>query len=247
MNSTGDVPSGHTFLDFNAPLSDERARRLVEGVGPPAGGRVVDLGCGWAELLLRALAAEPTATGIGVDNDAEAIARGSANADTRGLAERVALHCADAASWPAADADALIMVGASHAWGGTVAALRAARTHLRPGGLLLFGEGFWEREPTPAALAALDAEPDELTTLAGLVELTLDAGYRPLDICTANTDEWDSFESRWCAGRERWLLEHPEAPHAAHVRAEVDQHRDGWLRGYRGILGFAHLTLALPA
>ena len=64
-------PSGHTYLDFNAPLSDRRAAALVAGVGPLADKSVLDLGCGWAELLLRILAGEPTATGVGIDNAEE--------------------------------------------------------------------------------------------------------------------------------------------------------------------------------
>jgi hypothetical protein len=67
-----------------------------------------------------------------------------------------------------------------------------------------------------------------------------------LSVSVANSDEWDSFETRFCAGRERWLLEHPDAPDAAEVRAAVDNHRNGWLHGYRGVLGFAYLTLVRP-
>jgi hypothetical protein len=95
-------------------------------------------------------------------------------------------------------------------------------------------------------MAALEAGSDEFPSLAGLVDLALHSGFRLLSLSVANADEWDSFESRWCAGRERWLLEHPDAPDAAEVRALVDEHRTGWLHGYRGFLGFAYLTLALP-
>jgi hypothetical protein len=105
------------------------------------------------------------------------------------------------------------------------------------------GEGIWEHPATPRALAALDARPDDFTTVAGLVDLCLDCGYRPLAVATATLDEWDAFESRYCAGRERWLAQSPDDPNADDVRAEIDTHRNGWLHGYRGILGFAYLTL----
>src|SRR3954453_10558165 len=36
---------------------------------------------------------------------------------------------------------------------------------------------------------------------------------------------------------------HPDDPAAANLRAALDQHRDGWLYGYREVLGFAYLTL----
>ena len=184
--STVPGPSGHTYLDFNAPLSDRRAAALVAGVGPLADKRVLDLGCGWAELLLRILAAEPTATGVGIDNDTE---------------------------------------------------------HVRAGGVVLVGDGIWSVPPTDAALAALDAAPDDFLTFAALVDAAMTAGFRVLAAEEADRDEWDDFESRWCAGRERWLLANPAAPETDEVRAAVDRHRAGWLHGYRGVLGFAYLTL----
>jgi uncharacterized protein YbjT (DUF2867 family) len=65
--------------------------------------------------------------------------------------------------------------------------------------------------PTPDVLAGLVGKPNDFGSLADLVDLAIDNGFRPLAVSMANTDEWDTFESRWCAGRERWLLAHPDA------------------------------------
>ncbi len=190
------------------------------------------------------LEGEPTARGIGIDRDPAAIDRARHAAERRDLLGRLQLECADIAGW-SGRADVAIVVGASHAWGGTRAALHAVRSFLAPGGRLLLGEGVWERPPTPEALAVLDARPDDFTTVAGLVDLCGDCGYRLLALSTATLDEWDAFESGYAASRERWLVENPAAADAAAVRAELDAHRAGWLHGYRGILGFAYLTLVV--
>jgi SAM-dependent methyltransferase len=242
---TDDEPSGHTYLDVNAPLSDARMAALIETLRPLDGATVLDLGCGWAELLLRLLAAEPSARGLGVDTDEDALARGRANAATRGLADRVRLENRDvhAVSEPA---DAVLAIGAGHAWGGSAGAVQAVRALTRPGGRVLLGEAVWDRPPTPAALRALDAEPGDFGTVAELADLAMASGLRLLALSVATLDEWDDFESRYCAGRERWLLAHPGHPDADRVRQAVDDHRRGWLHGYRGILGFAYLTLARP-
>ena len=108
---------------------------------------------------------------------------------------------------------------------------------------MLVGDGIWSVPPTDAALAALDATPDDFLTFATIVDAAVAAGFRVLAAAEADGDEWDDFESRFCAGRERWLLANAEAPDADDVRATVDRHRAGWLHGYRGVLGFAYLTL----
>jgi SAM-dependent methyltransferase len=203
-------------VDFDAPLSDAKAYDLIAGLGSLAGATVVDYGCGWAELLLRALEGEPTARGVGVDLDRHALDRARANAVARGMAAHVRLEHADMTRWDAPRADVAISIASSQAWGGTGRALDALAQRLRPGGRLLFGDTFWERPPTDAALATADA----WGSLADLVDLARAAGFRLVSLATANQDEWDARESR-----------------------RPDEQRDRWLRGYRGCLGFAYLTL----
>ena len=240
----------HDDLTFHGPLSASRADQLIRSLGRLDHQHVVDLGCGWAELLLRTLATEPTAIGDGVDRDAAAIEHGRLNAKARGLADRVTLTVGDAGAWSGRDVDVLIVNGASQVWGGeptehTANALRAGRDLLRPGGRLLLGEGFWEREPTPAQLAAMPIPLEQCRSLPDLVDLALDHGYRLLALSQASLDEWDDFESRHALGWERWLLANPDSPHADEIRAQADTHRQAWLRGWRGVLGLAYLTLVV--
>jgi SAM-dependent methyltransferase len=240
------APDRYRFLDFNAPLSGGRADAIARALAAAAPRRVVDIGCGWGELLLRTVAAAPGASGWGVDADPAAIERARANAAARGLAARVSFQAETAPSELAA-ADVVLCVGSDHAYGGQAEALAALRPLVEPGGRLLFGSGFWERPPTPEEAAGAGLAPESLLELGGLVDLTIAAGFRPLFIQTANRDEWERFESGYLAGWESWLHEHGGSPQAAEVRARADAHRDGWLRGYRRVLGFAYLTLGRPA
>jgi len=244
-DSIAPEPSGHTYLDFAAPLSDDRCARLVTLLAPPTGARVLDLGCGWAEFLLRVLAAEPTATGAGVDTDDEAVERGRSNARARGLDDRVTLGTGDALA-VTGRADVVVAIGTSHIWGGTAPALQALAALVAPGGRVVFGDTVWDGPPSRTALEALGAADGEIGLVADVVDAAEQAGLRVLDLCQASLDEWDDFESRWCAGRERWLLDHPGHPDADAVRAVVDDHRRRWLHGYRRELGFVYLVLAAP-
>jgi SAM-dependent methyltransferase len=231
-------------LDFNSPLSDERAALLIAEAELTGGERLVDLGCGWGELLLRAIGSAPAATGDGVDTSPYALERAHRNATDRGLADRATFHRAEAAGWTGTGHDLAISIGSSHAWpAGTDEALAALRRAVVPGGRVIFGEGYWERPPSTEALAGLGAKPADFGSLAELVDGASAARFRPLLISTASRDEWEVFESRYAGGLEGWLLANPDHPDASEIRTAVDTHRDGWLRGYRDVFGFAYLVL----
>ena len=240
------APGRYEFLDFNAPLSSRRADAIAKALADAEPSMVLDIGCGWGELLLRVLAAAPDATGTGIDTDRSLLERGRASAGDRGLDARVTFVEAPAPT-EHAPADLVLCVGSDHAYGAQPDALAALFELVRPGGRLLFGSGFWERPPTPEQAAAVGFEPASLSDLAGLVDLAVAAGFRPLYIQTANRDEWERFESGYLSDGEAWLHRHARVPGAVEVRARADTHRSQWLRGYRDVLGFAYLTLGRSA
>ncbi|MFC4563343.1 SAM-dependent methyltransferase [Nocardiopsis mangrovi] len=238
------VKNTYSRLDFNAPMSPERARSLVERVAAVAPATVTDYGCGWGELLLRVLEAAPATTGTGVDTDAGLLERGREEARKRGLADRAAFVAApaDTVTGPA---DLAVCVGASHAWGGTGQALRFLRDRVPAGGTVLLGEAFWGRRPSAGELAAMwpDASADDHPDLGGLVDLAIGAGLRPVAVDPVTDAEWDAFESAYLADFEYRALALGDGPEADRLRERADAHRNAWLRGYRGILSFAYLTL----
>ncbi len=80
-----ELPPSLTRLTFHGPLSEARAARLVARLSSNDPRTVLDIGCGWGELMLRVLAAAPDATGLGLDTDEGDLARGLANARDRGV------------------------------------------------------------------------------------------------------------------------------------------------------------------
>ena len=67
-------------MRWNTPLSEDHAELLLSRLELPTSGSVLDLGCGWGELLIRAVAAtgDAAVTGTGVDNYAPDLARAPA-------------------------------------------------------------------------------------------------------------------------------------------------------------------------
>jgi SAM-dependent methyltransferase len=236
-------------LTFHGPLSEERAARLTGELAAGTPATVLDIGCGWGELMLRILAAVPDASGTGVDIDGEDISRARGNAAERGLDGRATFAEGPAKEHLAgASADLILNVGAYHALGTIPEALAEIRERVNPGGRVLFGAEYWERPPTEAELANMwpGITADDCTDLATLAERTIAAGFGPLRIQTATRGEWEEFESGLALDREEWLLANSGHPQAGQVRAELDKARNIWLRGHRDVFGFAYLTLGVP-
>ena len=246
-----ELPPRLTRLTFHGPLSEARASRLVARLTRNGPRTVLDIGCGWGELMLRILEAAPDATGLGLDMDQGDLDRGRDNARARGLADRVTFVRESGVGTRRGPADLVLCLGASHALteveppGHTAAALAELRRLVNPGGRVLLGEGFWHRTPTEAELAGMwpGTTAGEFGDLASLVDRAVSAGFRPAWIETATLEEWEDFESGYQCDEEEWLATHSDHPKAAEISERVDQHRSFWLRGYYGLLGLAYLTL----
>lgn len=241
------ISAPHNYrLTWNTPLSEEHAAQLISACAPAPGARIVDIGSGWGELLMRLVASAPGSTGDGVETDPDAVARGRALAEERGLAERVRFHTTPATEWTGSGYDLAVSIGSAHAWpGSTAEALKALRAAVRPGGRVLYGDGIWLRDPSPAALDGIGAEPGDFGSLLELIRLAESVGLRALQVTVADQREWDLFESNGPIGRgERWALENPGHPLYDEVIAEVDARRTGYYGGYRGDFTLAYLVLS---
>src|ERR1700744_6800076 len=109
-------------MRWNVPLSEEHAGLLLDRLSLRPGARVVDLGCGWGELLLRVVASTDQAIGTGVDTDARALGRARRRAADRHLDRQVLFAEAGIAGWDGPD-DRVRWVGGSPGLRGASAAL----------------------------------------------------------------------------------------------------------------------------
>jgi SAM-dependent methyltransferase len=229
-------------MRWNTPLSEAHAEILLDRLELPGEGSILDLGCGWGELLLRAVARRGDSRGraVGVDTSLPDLQRGRGAAADRGLDDQVRFVEASAVGWQQT-ADRVMCVGATHAWGGSMGAVRALSAMVAPGGLLLLGDGFWVAEPSNAAIEIFG---DEVMRLAGLVRLAHSVGWQVRHLSVADQSEWDEFETTWRLGRHRWLYAHPDSSEATRVRQELEHSLDEYLDVYCGVLGYCYLVLS---
>lgn len=219
----------HSGLAFASPVSEAAVDAAIAALPLAADALVLDTGCGSGEMLLRTLRLHAPARGLGVDLDADAIA--AARRRANGLAARFEVRDAAAVE---GRFDAVINVGSSHVHGGFPVALNALRA-LAP--VVLYGEGFWQRPPSEAFLAALGgATIDELSDLDGLRAAVGEAGFEIVHESLANDEDWAHYEETLAANAER----HGTTDTLAYARRIRDRRA---LPGGTDTLGFALLVL----
>jgi trans-aconitate methyltransferase len=232
--------AAHAGLPFMNPLSEEAIDGAIAALQLAPGARVVETGCGAAEVLLRVLERHPEATGVAVDPDGDALLRAAMAARARvpGREPELLAAPADDAGLPAGAFDLVINVAASHAHGGFPEALDALAALAAPGGAVLLGEGFWTREPSPAFLEALGgATADELPLgLQALEGAARAAGLEVVARAEASEDDWAAYEEGLAANAE--ALGTPDGD--AYAR-RIRERRA--LPGGGSTMGFALLTL----
>ena len=229
----------HGYHPVAAPLADTSVDALLDRLAARAPARVLDVGCGSAQWLVRLLERAPRSRGVGVDLSAEAVAAAQTFASERGVSDRIDIRHQDAASVEGGPFDALLCIGSTHALGGLAGTLRALHRWGAPGSVAVVGDGFWQRPPGDATLSALDATADEFPSYAGLVDVVESNGWAPLHVRVSDLQEWDDYEWSWVSTLRRWAREHPGDPDAADAVSFATAHQDQWLNGYREVLGFA--------
>ena len=229
----------HRQLSWNTPLSASHADRLLENLRLTECEWVVDLGCGWGELLLRAAAKLPGLVGEGVELDHSNVERARLAAVARGLADRVTFVEGNLLGYNRT-ADRLICIGADHAWGDLVLALSSLHMRVERGGRLLFGGGFWGRSPSPELIEMFGDLPKSLDAL---VAVATSAGWKVEFHDVANQSEWDDFEATWNLDLEDIARSEPSTALGQQANRIAMQRREEYYGGYRGVLGFAYLIL----
>ncbi|MFD7325742.1 SAM-dependent methyltransferase [Streptomyces sp. NPDC059875] len=230
----------HADHPIKSPLDDDSVSRLLERGLPRGDERVLDLGCGTAEWLLRALATRPHLHAEGVDVSEVALTQARQAARALGVDGRLVLHQREATDFGSSETfDLVISVGATHAFGGLLPTLAAAREHLAPGGRVLIGESFWDRDPSPEAVEMFG----DLADLATTVDLVVADGWTPVHGHVSTRAELDAYEWACWGSLAAWALDHPADPAAVQVLEAANAQRSQWLRGYRDSFGFVCLVL----
>jgi SAM-dependent methyltransferase len=232
----------HGDLPFHNPLEPGRIEEVLALLRVDRGARVLDVGCGRGELLIR-IADRFGAGGLGIDDSELQIAEARRKAQERVFYAGVEFMVADARTGelPGAPFALTACLGAMHAAGATLPeSLERLAGLTAPGGYVLIADGYWRREPDAAYLEALGATADELPDYPGLLQAGIDAGLEPMYATVTSEAEWDRYEWRLIYNGLRFAADNPDDEDAADVRAWAEAARSRYLvPGGRETLGFA--------
>jgi SAM-dependent methyltransferase len=234
--------SGRTIL---GPLDGSTLDALLDAAPLPPGARVLDVGCGKGDLLVRL--APRSANGIGIDHNPAFIADARELAAEAGVADRLTFVVGGAAAEPLPrDLDLVACVGATQALGGPVRAPVAMAGLVRPGGFVVIGEAFWSANPTPEQLASFGVEPGEMLGLAGTIARMTNAELEFVASAESTPAEWDSYEDDYAGAIERWAADNPDDPDRTEFLARAAFFRSSWTEWRRDAMGFTTVLLRRP-
>jgi ubiquinone/menaquinone biosynthesis C-methylase UbiE len=240
MNRTRFSTLAHRDHTFANPVTGTKIDRVLSLLDLEPGHRVLDVGCGNAEVLIR-LIERYGVEGVGVDPNGEMLKTGRERAVGRVPPARLQLHELLITEFPVEPEtyDAALCIGATHAYNGYVNTLIELKSVVRPGGRILVGEGYWKCSPAPGYLKLLDTSLEELSTHVENVERAVELGLTPLYSVTSSEDEWDHYEGLYRRAIELHVAAHPKDPDAEEFLAISRRWYEGYLRWGRDTLGFA--------
>jgi SAM-dependent methyltransferase len=230
----------HRDHDYCNPIAAAKIEKVLDLLPLEAASRVLDLGCGRAELALRIIERFGS-TVIAVDHSDLMLEAARERAQWTGALAKLHLDDTDIRNFEA-DPETFhlsVMLGAGGIDGGMAGICNRLKGWTRGGGYVLIGEGFWQRKPHPDYLGLLGGDEGQYRDHRGNVQAGVDAGLVPMHATTASIDEWDEYEWKYCRSIERYAREAPDDPDVPAMLDRIRRWRDGYLRWGRDTLGFA--------
>ena len=229
-------------LLWNAPVSEQKMAQYIETLGLHEEQRVLDVGCGCGEVLIRTIERYGI-RGVGIDSSTEFVAEAKRRSNGRVAETRIEFVEANAESFDVEpeSLDLVMCLGATHAFGLGSDAVRNAIEQMkrltRPNGLLLVADGYMKQPAAPGYRELLgDSMPDDMTHTAN-VTTGQNLGLIPLGAWTSSVDEWDEFEWSYQRLVEQRAADAPDDDNVT-KRARRREWMDAYLTWGRDTLGY---------
>jgi len=195
----------HTMRICN-PMSSEDLDRVVDLLYVRDGHRVLDIACGYGELLIR-LAERADVVGTGIDLSPWMIRTAFTEASERVPDVDLRWELSEAKEAHAdGEFDRVLCLGASWIWLGLNGTLRAMVQRTKPGGMVAIGDMHTRPGVDPAAVAATHGRVDSLDDQEALFARH---GLEIIERVATEDSSWDDYLARTKLAASGWLDDHP--------------------------------------
>jgi SAM-dependent methyltransferase len=227
---------------FNNPINETKIMKVMQIVSPKPHEKVIDIGSGKCELLIRLVENyKVSATAIELYDGAieEAKRRASSRIPNDSIEyivddARLAVERCEQGGY-----DFGMCIGSTHALGGLESTLQTLKRLVKKNGYILIGEGYWKQTPSAEYLEALGgANESECKSHAETVKTGEELGLIPLWSYVANEDDWDEFEWLYSSSIENYCHENPDDPDFEAMLERIRSWRRTYLKWGRDTLGF---------
>ncbi len=238
----------HRYHTVCNPMSVDKMEGACDLLTLSAGSRVLDVGCGKAELLVR-LAERYDISGVGVDLSPYAVRDARDKHSRRAPGADLQFICQDAAEYRPDELQRFnltMCMGASWIWKGYRGTLLALGEMTAPNGWVLVGEPFWRKEPPQEYLDAAGIRREDSSTHHGNVRVGEEVGLIFAYTVVSSRDDWDRYEGlQWYAAGE-YARRRPDDPDVGEILARCTRSRDTYLRWGRDYKGWALYLFRKP-
>ncbi len=175
----------HRDHDYCNPIGAGKIERLLDLLPLDETSRVLDLGCGRAELALRIIERFGS-TVVAVDRSSMMLDAARERAEWTGALGKLHLDDVDIADYRADPENfhLTVMLGAGGIRGGMPGICAQLKQWTRSGGYIMIGEGFWRQKPHSDYLALLGGQDTHFLDHRGNVQAGIDAGLIPMHATT---------------------------------------------------------------
>lgn len=229
------------YLELINPTSIEKIMKLGRVLRLNENSRVIDFGCGYAEMLLK-WANEFGISGIGIEIRQKVCDRAKEKINENGLDEKIRVFCGIGSEYRFEENkyDAATCIGATFIWSGFQSAIQAMKPAIKTGGRLAIGEAYWLKKDIPAELA--ERMPGT-TTESDILKIARQEGFDFEFIIRSSYDDWDNYEtSNWLGGLQ-WIEENPNHPQRQDMLDMVRSEQDLYINYTREYVGWAIYVL----
>ena len=206
--------------------------------------RQLDLACGKGEMLCQ-WARQWDIRGVGVDISKVFLKAARHRAVELNVQNKVTFIEADAGkfSTEGEQFDIVSCIGATWIGNGLAGTVKLMLPALKPGGLLLIGEPFWNETPPDETYTSSNISKDEFTTLVSTLDRIEAAGLKLVEMVLATPHTWDRYIAAQWWTVDEWLQSHPTDADAARLGEWIAASKRDYLEYSRRYLGWGVFVL----